>query len=462
MAAEARSKNREAAEKVLARAKDARCINADLYKPLIKLYGELEDPEAAEAVIDDMKQTNVLPDASTYGTLLAAHTRRKVNQEAAERVLARAKEEKKVNVQMFSCLMSLYGERGVPEKAELLLADMAVNKVNPDANTYSTLIAAYARQRNVEKAEDVLKRAKEAKCVNADLYKPLMRLYGQMDHSEDPETLLQDMEKNNVKPHASTYATLLAVHARQNNREKAEQVLERAKKACKINAHIYSPLMRLYGELRDSDAAERLLAEMLENNVMPDISIYVTLLQVHATKKNKEGAVKVLHRARECGFAGKQIYKGLLTVCAEQGDPESAEYYLEDLLQDCKGKSQSLTPTSAFYFESVIEAYCSKDNMEGALRVLEKFEQYDKSLIRIDIFTKVMKLFGKLKLVDEARELADDVISCEISDHLTAMIGEVCFKVIQRKQERSRMQQTITNKTTGKCCLQVQCSKEGC
>ena len=305
-------------------------------QPLIRLYGELEDPEAAEGVLVDMAQMNVSPDASVYGTLLAAHTRKKVNREAAERVLSRAKEESKVNVQMFSCLMSLYGEIGEPERAEVLLQDMMDASVSPDANTYSTLIAAFARHKDITKAEEILGRAKRHGCVNADLYKPLMKLYGQLGDSERPEKLLVDMERNRVTPHASTYATLLAVHARQGQREKAEAVLVRAKQADKVNAHIYSPLMRLYGELEDSVAAEKLLAEMLSLKLTPDISIYATLLAVHAANNDRDKAATVLERAKEKGFVGRQIYKGLMILCSEQDDPAAAEYYLTDMLDDKK------------------------------------------------------------------------------------------------------------------------------
>eukprot|EP01061_Rhynchopus_euleeides_P020164 TRINITY_DN328_c5_g1_i1.p1 TRINITY_DN328_c5_g1~~TRINITY_DN328_c5_g1_i1.p1 ORF type:complete len:1019 (+),score=392.40 TRINITY_DN328_c5_g1_i1:371-3058(+) len=399
MASEARQRNRAAAEKVLAEAKEARCLNADVYKPLIRLYGELEDPDAAESVIDDMHTMRVSPDASVYGTLLAAHTRKKVNREAAERVLQRAKKEDKVNVQMFSCLMSLYGEIGEPERAEVLLKDMVESGVNPDANTYSTLIAAFARRKDIERAENILERAKHSGCVNADLYKPLMKLYGQLGDSERPEKLLVDMERNNVQPHASTYATLLAVHARQGQREKAEAVLQRAKKADKVNAHIYSPLMRLYGELEDSAAAENLLTEMLERKLTPDISIYATLLAVHAANNDREKAATVLARAKEKGFVGRQIYKGLMSLCSEQDDPAAAEYYLQDMLDDCK-----IAPSSTI-FESIIASYCKGMKPDGAERVLQKALEQTPAVARIDAFKAIMNYCATTRDVPRARKL---------------------------------------------------------
>eukprot|EP01064_Diplonema_japonicum_P017824 TRINITY_DN2619_c0_g1_i2.p1 TRINITY_DN2619_c0_g1~~TRINITY_DN2619_c0_g1_i2.p1 ORF type:complete len:882 (+),score=260.26 TRINITY_DN2619_c0_g1_i2:96-2741(+) len=421
MASEARQKNRKAAEAVLSDAKIARCVNADLYKPLIRLYGELDDPEAAEQVIQDMKENTVAPDASTYGTLLAAHSRKRggrYDTPAAERVLQRAKDEKKVNVQMFSCLMSLYGEMGHPEKAEEQLEEMQKLSVKPDANTYSTLIAAYAKKKEVDKAKGVLDRAKKAKCVNADLYKPLMRLYGTTVDS-NPEELIEDMENNGVHPHASTFATLLAVHARSKDRKKAEEVLHRAKKEGKVNAHIYSPLMRLYGELKDSEAAEALLQEMLDNEMKPDISIYATLLAVHAGNKNRDGATKVLERAKLSGFAGKQIYKGLMNLCSDSNDPAAAEFFLNDMLKDTK------TPPTPYIFETIIASYCKQGDIKAAMRILDQAKMHNDKreagtppLLRAEAFKHIMDMFKEEDNKSGARQLVDILASCQINSQL--------------------------------------------
>jgi pentatricopeptide repeat protein len=297
------------------------------------------------------------------------------------------------------------GQKHAPERAEALLRAMASSSssVTPTDWSYNMVIAAYSRAGDAHKAEELLKEmieayqggnvhvkpdvrtfssilaayAREATSIETGTANPRERVKATADIAERAEALLRRMQELHqsgqfdIQPNVRTYSSVIACWAQASSRYHHN------------TANGASP----------ADRAEVLLREMKQNDdptVQPDVVTYTNVLNAFA----------------------------------RTGLPDRAENLLEEMLTDCASGNRYAVQPNVHAFTCVISAYSNRstpDAAERAERLLTRMKalyesgKVDTCKPNVVTYTAVLNCFANLasptrtEFADQAQSMLESM-----------------------------------------------------
>jgi len=241
----------------------------------------------AEALMGQMHQAGVPPDAVTFSSLISlAPAATTAPSRAAEWLSAMKELGVAPDVQCYNKVLACCARARLPELAEEWLDKMEAAGVPPDLISYSTTISAYAKLGQPDKACEVLRR----------------------------------MQLKGIRPDAVLLNTLLEAHARALQPLQAAAVLAQARRGelgPAPDCVSYTIVMSALARAGDSDAAERWFEVMrTEERIAPDVQSFNVMVRGLASNGRLDDALKLLDDMRQAGLCPDQwTYGPLLEGC---------------------------------------------------------------------------------------------------------------------------------------------------
>ena len=309
----------------------------------------------AEILLDQMKEAGVHPNQITYNTLLATYTNRKggknrsrgshrIDTNAAERLFEKMRKDSNItkDAVTYNTMLDAYSREGNIDKAETLLKEMLLEEspVSPDSTSINTVINAWTKsgQPNApQRAEAIL------------------------EHMLRPDTPWQEGGKPlGIRPTSATFNSVMNAWTKTRNPEAA--------KHCR---HLF--------DLMANNKVAQIHPDFITYNIMIHA---LSLSNQEDAPEHAEILLQEMHQKFKAGNARIQpntkTYGSMINVWKRSDRPEAgqkAEEYLRKILKIADGKQKSYRQNSRSFkaeqpriyeFTSTIVAW-SKSNNEIAV-----------------------------------------------------------------------------------------------
>jgi pentatricopeptide repeat protein len=317
---------------------------------------------------------------------------------------------------------------GSARRAEKILRQMKDRGVQANSISWNIVINAYAKEKDAERAESLLREMNDEYEKGRNEVKPNMRSYGVVlsawatmkspQSGERAEQLLDLMLKLHEsgeldEPDVVVYNSVLACWA--NSRIpgggiRAKQFLEKFIREGKMKPDSYSfntVMSALVREGRLGDA-ESILDLMKENKFSPDATAYNTLLHawIKSDAKNARARVEELYqRMKEDPGAKADLFTMniLLHFYSKSNNPEAAEALLREM---CSPES-SIKPDS-ISFNTALSAWTSSRRPESAERaeaiLTQMLEDGERVVPNVVTFNSVLNAWVKSRPLEALNE----------------------------------------------------------
>jgi pentatricopeptide repeat protein len=279
--------------------------------------------QEAEQILDEMKERSIVPDSATYNALLEgwANSRTAVGCDMAQAVLdGMASAGVKPDLLSYNITMGAWVKSGRDDaatKVELLVQALKeADDLAPDEVSYSSLMTCYARTNNPEKATDLFNQLCDTYLAGTSTLVPRLRdcnvvlsAWSSSNRKEMVKQALAVRDRVNRqkhlfhwKPEVHYYTLLITIWSKSNDRRALEHAYDilREMKASTPEAHpnliTYTSVLNCIAASNHEDKAIqalKLLLEMEERGLKPDLYTLNSILRVCATSTRRETAYKV-------------------------------------------------------------------------------------------------------------------------------------------------------------------------
>lgn len=326
---------------------------------LIKAYSSTNQIGKARQLWDDASR-NFEPSRTMYSQMVDALVGSRRFDEALKLFeQMKLKHSARFDCQSFSLayatIIKGYAQQRDCDKALMVHSEMVANKVTVGIIVLNTLLDACCRVGDTGGAykifKDIFRHGLQPDLIS---YSTLIKGYCVTGELEEALRMFGEMRQKGIKPDAIVFNSLLDGCARKEMPSVCEQVVnDMVAAGIKPSNHSASILIKLYGRVRDLDAAFRVLDDMpVKYGFQPNPAVYTTLMSTCTWNGRLDLAMKLRLRMREEGQqADEKTYSTLLRGTLKAGacesmvtlmrealdDEASARRYLldEDMIQSC-------------------------------------------------------------------------------------------------------------------------------
>ncbi|KAL7705791.1 kinetoplast polyadenylation/uridylation factor 1 [Lotmaria passim] len=229
---------------------------------------QVASAEEIAAIEEELKELGYVPDATCNSIVITAYAR-----------------------------LLHFGDRGSEElmlsKVDTLLSSIEsrLKQGDPDMDISAAHIRAvirgYGAAGRPESIKDAWQRMKFRPLTNdVRIYNELFKWFALMGNVKDVLALKQEMEANGVNPDAATYTWLFRSLGKFYPRHVEEFYKELQERRVRLDVHLYTTLIGIFGDLGEMETVETLLADMRkreEAGTLQFTSIaFAVLIRVHA------------------------------------------------------------------------------------------------------------------------------------------------------------------------------------
>lgn len=315
---------------------------------LIRRYVRAGLPEDAAEAFRRMPNYGCEPEPSTFASLLAALSKKRLAAEA-QSLFDALKHQFPPDVVIYSSLVHAWCRAGKLDEAERVFAEMVANGIPPNVYTYTAVIDAMCRAGQIPRANELLCQMIDAECSpNAATFNSLMRAHVKAGRSEKVLQVNNQMKQLGCEPDIITYNFLIETHCRkgQKNLDAALKVLNQmTARGCIPTCHSFNPIFRCIINLGNINAAHKLYDRMKELGCKPNTVTYNLLMEMFSKEKSMDMMLRMKREMVEEGLEPNiNTYGVLITAFCERGHWKRAYGLMKEMLEE-----KSLKPTAPVY-----------------------------------------------------------------------------------------------------------------
>ena len=285
------------------------------YAIMIKAYGVEHNFEKSLEIFKEMKSNGHLPNDIIYGCLLNAAVKSGKLEKAIEIHDEIKNSEVQMNIILYTTLIKGYTKVKNSTKAielyEKMIKDsnlivntiaynaildccvecnnlIMLNKIyndfksraeedetnaQPDLITYSTVIKAYCKQKNIDKVEDIFNYIQGRKDFILDevIYNIMLDGMLKAEKYEQALKIYENMITNGIKKSNATYSILIKIYSKLGSVEKAVKVYnEMLESGIKPSLITYTSIIQILIKSKKIENAVTIFEEVLNNKLAPD------------------------------------------------------------------------------------------------------------------------------------------------------------------------------------------------
>ncbi|CAL0323537.1 unnamed protein product [Lupinus luteus] len=335
------------------------------YASQLDLIAKFRGIQKAESYIESIPES--FRGEIIYRTLLANSISQN-NLKKSEDIFNKMKE-LEFPLSQFVCnqLLLLYKRNDKKKIADVLLL-MESENIKPSPFTYRLLIDAKGQSNDIPGMEQIVESMK-AEGIEPDIGTKavLVRHYISAGLEEKAETVLKEMEGENLKNNRWVCQSLLPLYA---NLGKADEV-GRIWKICESNPRIEECLAAIeaWGKLKKIDEAEAVF-EMISKKRKLSSKNCSVLLKVYANHKMVTKGKDLIKRMADSGCRiGPLTWDALVKLLIEAGEVEKADSILQKAVQQSQVKP--LFPT----YIAILEQYAKNGDIHNSEKIFYRLKQ---------------------------------------------------------------------------------------
>lgn len=257
-------------------------INEHIYKIMLGIYKENNQPKMALDLFNDMKEKGIVPSLASYGYLLSAL---RIDQTLKPHMDEIFDEIKRSNLPMGVGFHLLMGWDPIE-------ALMDIKKCNLPCTIrdYNGCLAYYVKRNRFPEALEVFKLMNKDD-ITLDVYSYSILIDALSKDTETPPqtvfSLYEDMKKNNISADVVSYTSLISACNRAEDLDKALSLLEEMQNyGVKPNLYTFNSLLCIVGTVAgrssvDLDKASLIWNKMTSLGIQPDtrtFNVYLSIL----------------------------------------------------------------------------------------------------------------------------------------------------------------------------------------
>ena len=237
----------------------------------------------ARRLLLEMREGGPAPDARTYHEVIAALARAH-EWRLAERTFAemkRAFPNHNPSVLVYTSLISAYGKGGQWDKAKDAFDALREAGTQVDTGVYNALLSAAVSAAEYREAAKVFDRMpSEGVRRNVTTYNAVLTSLGRQRRLRDMETLRREMRKGGIEANETTFSVLITAHGNAGDCRRACALLDEACDAPWVykSAVVFNSALGACVKAGESDLAQRVLRLMRAEGIQPTLVTYNTML----------------------------------------------------------------------------------------------------------------------------------------------------------------------------------------
>lgn len=300
-------------------AKNSVAVPLAFYNMTLRACKRSRPPASADAtrLLREMREQGPPPDARTYHEVIAAYARAH-EWKLAEQTFEEMKQAFKSlgstwqpSVRVYTSLISAYGKCGQFEKAnDLFKSVMADSRVTLDTGVYNALLSAAVNAGRYKDAVEIFERMPGDNVRrNVTTFNAMLTSLGRQRRIRDMENMFQSMQRAGIMPNETTYSGLITSHGNIGNIDRALELLHHVLIAPRLRASavIFNSALGACVKAGSLEGTQRVLRVMKSEGVLSTLVTYNTLLMEASAERDWKRAARLYKELIVSGFAPDSI-----------------------------------------------------------------------------------------------------------------------------------------------------------
>ncbi|KAJ8766375.1 hypothetical protein K2173_022434 [Erythroxylum novogranatense] len=243
-------------------------------------------------------------------------------------------------------LLVLLGRCGQPQHAHHLFDEMVEAGLEPTAQLYTALLAAYCRNNLIDHAFSTLNQMKILPGCQPDVftYSTLLKACVDASRFELVETLYQEMDDRLISPNTVTQNVVLSGYGKAGMYDEMEKVLSSMLESttCKPDVWTMNIILSVFGNKGQIDLMERWYEKFRSFGVEPETRTFNILIGAYGKKRMYDKMSSVMEYMRKVQFPWTtSTFNNVIEAFADAGDAKNMELTFnqmrtEDMRADTK------------------------------------------------------------------------------------------------------------------------------
>lgn len=312
----------------------------------------------------------------------------------------------KLNKYVCNALLKSLVDAGSLEKAFTLFEEIKADGFQPDAYSYSTVIAACAKRPGTfaKAMEYVEEMSSRGLMPDEFIYSSLLNVCARSGLEDEAKALFEEMQNNGIKPATYHYAPLLNMYAEKKKPEEAEKVFQEFQKTgLPTNEVILNSLIKAHLSCGHLEEACRLFEEMPSVCCPPGEVTYSLMIDAYCKAGLVEKAKSLFEDLKKKEpTPGNYVYSILISTFAKMGDVEM----VLSLNRELESRQQGLS--DPVLFNSVLKSFCELGLMDDVMSTLKRMNKETVTPDRAT-FNILICFFSKQGMIDIALHTLNDL-----------------------------------------------------
>ncbi|EEF43179.1 pentatricopeptide repeat-containing protein At3g06430, chloroplastic [Ricinus communis] len=233
-------------------------------------------------------------------------------------------------------LLVLLGRTGQPQRAHQLFDEMVEEGIEPTAELYTALLAAYCRNHLTDEAFSILQQMKTLPRCLPDVYTYSTLLKACVDASrfELVEALYQEMGERLITPNTVTQNIVLSGYGKAGMYDQMERVLSGMLESteCKPDVWTMNIILSVFGNKGQIDLMEKWYEKFRSFGIEPETRTFNILIGAYGKKRMYDKMSSVMEFMRKLQFPWTtSTYNNVIEAFAVAGDVKHMEYTFDQM-----------------------------------------------------------------------------------------------------------------------------------
>ncbi|XP_059637655.1 pentatricopeptide repeat-containing protein At4g30825, chloroplastic [Cornus florida] len=392
--------NVEEAEFTFSQMRDLKLKCQSAYSAMITIYTRLGLYEKAEAVIDFLREDEILLNVENWLVLLNAYSQRGMLEEAEQVLVSMQEAGFSPNIIAYNTLITGYGKVSNMDDAQHLFRNLEIAGLEPDETTYRSMIEGWGRANNYKETRWFYKELKQSgfKPNSSNLY-TMINLQANHEDEEGTVETINDMIRIGCQ-YSSILGILLQAYERAGRFNKVPSVLKGTFFEHILNNQIScSILVMSYVKHSLVDDTIKVLQDKQWKDQVFEDNLYHTLICSCKEGGHLENAVKIYtHMPKSDNKPNLHIICTMIDIYSVMNRFTEAE----DLYLKLKSSGTALDMVA---YSIVVRMYVKVGSLNDACSVLDKMDKQKNVIPDIYLLRDMLRIYQKLGKLDELADL---------------------------------------------------------
>jgi len=382
-----------------------RCDSMNLFhvpavcEALLRSYAALGDSRALE-IFDDFVSRGFTPAEGVLTAVvsLCAESR---HIQMAEHILSYARRmNMSATLGLYAAMVKVYGHAQLFDKTCSLYALMQEDRVQPDTVVYGSLIKAAVESGRLELARTLFRESGNPDLLN---YMSLIRAAGREKDLNKALELLEELEAAPLAIDATAYNCVLEVCVASGNRAAATKLLKRMESKGHVDVVSYNTFMKVLFADGAHTEITGVLQSMRSRGLRPNAVTYNSLVKDAVMRQDIQSAWKLIGQMEEEGTNPDAFTCSILLKGVKHTSSSEVVDKVVDLIQRA-----NVTPDEVLV-NCLLEAYVRLRNIPRLVQVLEQFKSTG-VVPSLHACALLIKAYGHSQRLDRAWALWNELI----------------------------------------------------